>query len=98
MGFSFSFSFIQTHQQRQTEKDIMPPNMQKRILNEIAEANNDKTAETIVYVPHEDDICKEYIIITIRDVPSIKSKSCVLVDKMIGSIQGPRETPYEGKL
>ncbi|KAG2193856.1 ubiquitin conjugating enzyme 1 [Mucor mucedo] len=51
----------------------MPPNMHKRILNEIAEANNDKSAETVVYVPHEGDIYK-----------------------MLGSIQGPRETPYEG--
>lgn len=41
----------------------MPPNMQKRILNEIAEANNDTTAETIVYVPNEGNICKDALFI-----------------------------------
>lgn len=36
----------------------MPPNMQRRILNEIAEANDDRTAEAFVYVPNDANICK----------------------------------------
>ena len=36
----------------------MPPNMQKRILNEIADVNDDETAPLHVYVPDDANICK----------------------------------------
>lgn len=36
----------------------MPPNMQKRILNEISDVNDDETAPLHVYVPDDANICK----------------------------------------
>ncbi|KAG2210187.1 hypothetical protein INT46_009996 [Mucor plumbeus] len=50
----------------------MPPNMQKRILNEIADVNDDETAPLHVYVPDDANIYN-----------------------LLGSIVGPRDTPYQ---
>ncbi|KAG1050919.1 hypothetical protein G6F45_011617 [Rhizopus arrhizus] len=51
----------------------MPPNMSKRIYNEIKDVNNDDTTPLYVYVPNEDNM-----------------------HHLIGSIQGPVDSPYEG--
>jgi hypothetical protein len=37
----------------------MPPNMSKRIYNEIKDVNNDDTTPLHVYVPNEDNMRKE---------------------------------------
>lgn len=37
----------------------MPPNMSKRIYNEIKDVNNDDTTPLYVYVPNEDNMRKE---------------------------------------
>ncbi|KAL9558963.1 hypothetical protein MBANPS3_000618 [Mucor bainieri] len=55
----------------------MPPNMQKRILNEIADVNDDDTAPLHVYVPDDGNIYINF------------------EDNLLGSIVGPRDTPYQ---
>lgn len=71
----------------------MPPNMKKRIINEIADVNNDTTTTLAVCVPNDDDICT-----------SMTSSSFAgtnfhveLLDNLLGSLDGPPDTPYEGK-
>jgi hypothetical protein len=43
----------------------MPPNMQKRIRNEVAEVNEDTTINMMVYVPDESNTCKYCHILSI---------------------------------
>lgn len=52
--YSLSFSHFDTH----SNLINMPPNMQKRILNEIEDVNGDNTAPLHVYVPDDGNICR----------------------------------------
>lgn len=72
----------------------MPPNMQKRILNEIADVNDDETAPLHVYVPDDANICKNNPTVSFFK----KNNNYMCLDNLLGSIVGPRDTPYQGKI